>query len=340
VATQAIPQPQRRKGFTPFPNDVLLDWPRLASGDSQVFTLMYLNSETTGAARAPKTAPPYWSRPITTEELAAFARCSVRAVQLAVEDLAGRKVIERKRASGGAWLYHIPFDKWPRLPDRPPKVVLISGDAEDAEEDTDPDASSTKGQVIPVFDKPQRVRAGARPRPRELPAAAGKLRLTSSSEIEYTASLCDGLLMVDLRVPEGETKANTKRNKFRFDPGKSKKTQETALALAGGESFGVFVGMASSAGLYLPDTDSVELRRMQKFWAALTAADQTACLTGIAKRVDAGEFDDPTFRPFALNYLTKRKWLQPIRAAASKAARKSAEIRRQAQRLDEILGGL
>ena len=83
MSSQPIPEPQRRKGFTPFPNDVLMDWPRLLSGNAQVFTVMYIDSETTGAVRARGTDPPYWSRPISTDELAAFARCTVRAMQLA-----------------------------------------------------------------------------------------------------------------------------------------------------------------------------------------------------------------------------------------------------------------
>ena len=124
MSTQPIPEPQRRKGFTPFPNDVLLDWPRLLSGNAQVFTVMYINSETTGAVRAPGTKPPYWSRPISTDEFAAFGRCTVRAIQLALDDLVARKVVEKKSSLHGAFRYHIPFETWAKLPDRPTRLSV------------------------------------------------------------------------------------------------------------------------------------------------------------------------------------------------------------------------
>lgn len=324
MSSQPLPQPERRKGFTMYQNDVLLDWPRLASGDAQVFLLMYVNSETTGAARAPKTKAPYWSRPISIEELAGFARCTVRAIQLASDDLSNRGVIERKKSGAGAWKFHIPFETWPNLPDRPPKVVCISDEAEDAEEDTD-DATSTKGTVIPVFEKPQRVKPGARPRPKELPAAAGKLRLCSTHEIEYTATLCDGLLQVELTVTD-QGKPEAKRNSFRFEDGNSNKTKRNDFFLPQIESFQTFERACRLAGL---SYSKVDLKDMLAEWRGLSAEDQAKAVQGLADRKAAGEFDNPMYRPLPVNYLAKRIWERAVRKRMSKADQKADEVRRR-----------
>lgn len=320
MSTQPIPEPQRRRGFTPFPNDVLLDWPRLLSGNAQVFTLMYINSETTGAARDPKTKPPYWSRPITIEEFAAFARCSVRAIQLAVNDAVDRKVIERKASFHGASRYHIPFETWAKLPDRPTNVIPIS-EAEEPEENPPEDESKRVG-ALPVFSKPQRLRGGARPRPKELPAAASKLRVTSDAEIEYTGTVCDGILFLEFKVPKGERVASEKRNIFRSDSDKSNKLNNSVIS---DPLFSELELAARKAGLSHSPTD---LAKAYQQWTKLDAGEQRAAIRGLADRHAAGEFDNATFIPLVQNYLKNKTWHRAVRRPASKADAKLESRRR------------
>jgi hypothetical protein len=321
MASNPLPQPQRRKGFTPFPNDVLLDWPRLLSGNAQIFTVMYLNSETTGAVRTRGTEPPYWSRPINNEELAGFARCSVRAIQLAVDELVERKVIERKSSFRGAFRYHIPFDVWPSLPDRPTNVVPISAESEEPEEESEEESRPT-GQVVPVFSKPQRLRGGARPRPKELPGAASKLRVTSNGEIEYMGTLCDGVLSIELNIPKGEDSAKGSHKTFQNRDPKSNKTH---VGVVDDRAFAQFERAARKAELSFSKSDLVA---MHKQWAKLSAEERATATQGLLDRAAAGEYSNPTYRPLPQNYLAKRMWERAIRKPAGKAEAKMDERRR------------
>jgi hypothetical protein len=331
LATQVLPQPQRRNGFTPFPNNVLLDWPRLLSGNAQIFTVMYLNSETTGAARARGTEPPYWSRPIPTEELAGYARCTVRAIQLALDELVSRKVIERKGLR-----YHLPFETWPALPDRPANVVPISEEAEDAEEDTDD--AAVGGQVLTVFAKPQRVRSGHRPRPKELPAPAGKLRVTADSEVEYTGTICAGILHLEFKIPKSEHEAKEKRNIFQNRGSKSNKPQEHGLI--DDRPFSEFERTARKVGMSFSKAD---IGAMYQQWLKIkTREEQKAAIQGLLDRHAAGAFDDPTFIPLPQNYLKKRIWERAVRKPAGKNSgdflRNIQSARRITQELDRKAG--
>jgi hypothetical protein len=208
---------ERRRGFTPLPNQSLPDWPRLVSGDAQMLSILFINSE----LHLPrKTGEPAlkWTRPISKEELAAFVRCTVRAIEIAFKDLLARKVLLSKKAGPGVWRYAIPFETWPELPDRPWKVVPIV-ESEQAEEETEEEAKKPRGEVIPVYSKPQKLRAGTRSRPKDVPGIVGKLQLEAGSEIEFDARLCDGILTVrakgELAANEGRTKGAENRNTFR-----------------------------------------------------------------------------------------------------------------------------
>jgi hypothetical protein len=340
LATQTLPQPERRKGFTPFPNDVLLDWPRLLSGNAQVFTVMYINSETTGAARARGTSPPYWSRPIATEELAGFARCGVRTIQLALDELISRKVIERKASLHGACRYHIPFETWAGLPDRPTNVVPISGDPEELEAES-PDATPDMGQVIAVFSKPQRLRSGLRPRPKELPVAAGKLRVTSDADVEYTGTICAGVLHLDFKIPkDGRTKGEAQRS---ISENGSSKYQKTQHGIVDDRHFSEFERTARRVGMSFSKTDLVA---MYKEWLKIqTREDQLAAIKGLLDRHEAGEFSDPTFIPLPQNYLRKRTWERAIRKPSGekgddKFLRNMAAARRLGREMDRKAGRL
>jgi hypothetical protein len=329
LATQPIPAPQRRKGFTPFPNDVLLDWPRLLSGNAQIYTVMFLNSETTGAARDAGTKPPYWSRPITTAELAAFGRCTIRSIQLAVDELVDRKVIERKNSVNGSARYHIPFDTWPVLPDRPSNVVPIT-EAEEPEADTEED-TNPQGEVIPVFSKPQRLRAGLRPRPKELPAAAGKLRVTADSEVEYTGTLCAGVLTLEFKIPKGEQEAKAKRNIFRNADPKSHKTQS---GLVNDRPFADFERTARKVGMSFSKAD---LGPMYTQWLKIaTRKEQLEAIQGLIDRQAAGEFSDPTFIPLPQNYLKKRMWERAIRKASGRSGKSADDFVRTVEEAKRI----
>jgi hypothetical protein len=200
----------------------MMDWPRLASGDAQVFSLMYIVQECSWQAKV------NWSRPIRNEELAQFGRCTVRAIEIGINDLVARKVVLRKKSKGG-YSYYVPFETWPELPDRPPKVVPITGEPEELPDDTEgTDGSTLAGVVLPVYEKPQRLRGGARPRAKELPAPAAKLRLTSNTDVEFTAFMRDGHLDIALTVPRhGENQANGKRNEIRNAVAKSSDVKQS-----------------------------------------------------------------------------------------------------------------
>ena len=103
----------------------------------------------------------------------------------------------------------IPGQSFPR----PATVVPIS-EAEEPEEETAEDEAERAG-ALPVFSKPQRLRGGARPRPKELPAAASKLRVTSDSEIEYSGTICDGILFLEFKVPKPDGQARQSEIYFR-----------------------------------------------------------------------------------------------------------------------------
>jgi hypothetical protein len=321
MATQVLPAPQRRKGFTPFPNDVLLDWPRLMSGNAQIFTVMYINSETTGAARARGTQPPYWSRPISTEEFAGFARCTVRAIQLAIDDLVARKVIERKGATGSVCRYHLPFETWPALADRPSTVVPIES-AEEPEEETEEEAAARAKGAIPVFTKPQRLRGGARPRPKELPAAASSLRVTADSEVEYSGTLCNGILSLEFKIPKGEYSAKRGEKDF---AGFDSKPNRTHAGVVDDKDFKRFVHVAREVGLPF---SGVDLGSTYQAWQKLTLADRAAAIQGLTDRQAAGEYDNPTFRPLPQNYLKRRMFERVIRKPAGAEDSKAERFRR------------
>jgi hypothetical protein len=209
MSAAPLPRPEPRKGFSPLPNECLWDWSRLASGDAQVLSILFINAEL-NPPRDRGVPPPKETRAITDNELAAFARCTVRALQIARDDLVARKVITAKKSGVGAFRYGIPWETWSGLPDRPSKVVSIA-EAEQADDVPDDDPSQPRGEVLKVFTKPQRVRAGGRTRPKELPRAAGKVQFEAENEIEFDARMCDGVLTV--RAKSGEQPANATRKK-------------------------------------------------------------------------------------------------------------------------------
>ena len=296
------PEPQRRGGFTPLPNECLWDWSRLVSGDAQILSILFINSEIHTLRKKGSPVPKWTGRAITNEELAQFARCTVRAIEIGVGDLVARKVIERKKTARGH-VYSIPFASWAELPDRPSKVVTL-GEAEDAEEESEDEAKKPKGQVFAVFSKPQKVRPGTRTRPKELPAAAGRLQFEAETEIEFDARMCDGILTIRAKGESGTgTKGEEKRNRLRVDSTQLPSNQQPS-------NFHVYENAWLKHGINAAPGDWSEARAA---WSQLSMEEQLAAVKGVLDRFEQGEYDDPRFIQLPQNYLRKKLWMRPVR---------------------------
>jgi len=308
MSTSPLPRPeiQRRNGFAPLPNECLWDWARLASGDAQLLSILFINSEI-HVFRKKGDPPLKWTRAISNEELAQFARCTVRAIEIAIGDLTARKVINRKKA-GKAYAYQIPWETWSELPDRPSKVVVL-GEAEPAEEESEDEAKRPKGQVLAVFSKPQKVRAGGRTKPKDLPAAAGRLQFEAESEIEFDARMCDGILTIRAKSEEiakrTSTKGEDKRNRFR-----NPDTQ--VLDSKHHSNFHLFETAWLKHGINAAPDDWSGARAA---WLELDTAQQLAAVKGVHDRFEQGEYDpkEPKWIHLPQNYLRKKLWMRPVR---------------------------
>jgi len=232
VAASSSPT-RRRGGFSPFPHQVLSDWPRLVSGDTQIYSIMLIVSETLGAVPDKQGRKPEWSRSITNEELANHCRCrSVRTVEIAIKDLVDRKVIRRKKSTSGGYAYQVPFETWPELPDRQCKVVAMPTGVEEPEQEpeTENDTVAPSDKPIQVFDKLQHVKPGARPKAKQLPALSSQLRVFSDCDITYNALLrpSKGILEVHIQKAESQTNGEENRKALRKTVSKAKIPQESA----------------------------------------------------------------------------------------------------------------
>jgi len=214
---------ERRKGFTPLPNECLWDWSRLVSGDAQVLSILYINSEL-HPPRDPGVPAPKQTRVIPNEELAAFARCTVRAVELGMGDLMARHVVEGKKVGPGRYRYSIPFQTWPELPDRPAaKVVALTVESRPADEEAPEEIKRPRGQIEAIYEHPQIVRPGTRTRKKEFPGAksASWFQTENEGQIdqEVYPYLCDGVLVIRIKGKEQTNSTGTKgeqpRNQFR-----------------------------------------------------------------------------------------------------------------------------
>ncbi len=334
MSAAAVPRPERRQGWAPIPNECLWDWARLVSGDAQIFSILYINSEIHTPRK--KGAPvPQWTRPISNEEFARFGRCTVRAIQIALGDLLNRKVVECKK-SGKGFAYRIAFESWPELPDRPSKVVPITG-AQPAEEESEEEANKPRGEVVALFDKPQKVRAGGRTRPKSLPSAAGKLQFEAETEIEFDARMCDGILTIRAKGEtiraKGETKGEQKRNGFRSNDTQVQSNQRR-------DNFHVFEAAWLNHGINAAPDDWAQARST---WNVLALSDQLAAVKGIESRFEQGEYDDPKYIPLPQNYLKKKLWMRPVRPRKTETESKlQSNIKKAvewARGVDEQLGG-
>jgi hypothetical protein len=279
-----------------------------------VFSILFINSEIHTLRKKGTLAPKWTARAITNEELAQFARCTVRAIEIAVGDLVARKVIERKKTAKG-YVYALPFASWAGLPDRPSKVVTL-GEAESADEETEDDAARPRGEVKAVFAKPQKVRAGGRTRPKELPAAAGKLQFEAETEIEFDARMCDGVLTIRAKGEQHtSTKGEQKRNGFRVDSKEVPPNQRLS-------NFHLFEQVWLKQGINASPEDWAAARAA---WSELDTAEQLSAVKGVTDRFERGEYDDPTFIPLPQNYLRKKLWMRPVRGR--KAVQKATVFR-------------
>lgn len=144
-----------------------------------MFSLKLIQHETPFGPEAGK-----WTRSITNEELADFCRCTVRAIQYAMEDLVTRGVVKRQAKPGG-FQYSIPFEAWPELPDRPPapKPVVVS------------DRPNTHNS--------RKLRAGQRSPVRPLPEPAQGVQYESDLDgVAVTEEVIAGKMLVTISAKE------------------------------------------------------------------------------------------------------------------------------------------
>lgn len=175
--------PQRREGFAKLPNSALLDFARLMSGNVQILSVLYINSENQWAGER------RWTRAITHEELAKVTRTTVRAVELKVKDLIDRKVLQAKKTSKGT-MYHIPFETWAELPDMPDPVTGVPVPVADAEA-----GEETPVKFAPAFKTRFKVEPGKRTKPIKLEqGAADQIQFDTNVPIECDGSFHQGIL--------------------------------------------------------------------------------------------------------------------------------------------------
>lgn len=325
MSAAPLPRPaiERRQGFAPLPNHCLWDWARLASGDAQVMSILFINSEL-HLPTSKRPANPKWTNPISNEEFAAFCRCTVRAIETAFKDLLERKVIVRRKALGG-YAYGIPFETWPGLPDRPSKVVVLNTEVEPAPEETSDEAAKTRGHAIPVHDKRQTVKAGGRTRPVEFKGAIpGKMQVRSQFAFEYDAYIQDGtLVFMALSVEQtAKGKENTKTQSVAFSDEQPHKNQLS--------NFHLFETAWLENGVNAGPEDWAGARAA---WSRLDTAKQLAAVAGIHERFQAGQYNlrEARYIPLPQNYLQNEHWLRPVGRKSAKAFKDEATVRRSLQ---------
>lgn len=305
------PEVKRRNGFTPSPNACLWDWPRLVSGDAQVFSLQYINSETLGAIRDKGTPPPAWSRVITNEELAAFCRCTVRAIEMALSDLIGRTVLERKKIPGKGFAYHIPFDRWPELPDRPSKVVAIdtpTGVEESIDENQDPVVKDATFYDL----GDQKLRKDKKTRQTKLPYQPDWATYQADMDgIIIRKSLSNGVLTTHIFASEcvekakREQEAKSERSGLRVD--RAQPSEKAELS-----NFHLFQNVYLTHGINFAPDDWAGARAV---WVRMDIKKRLAAVAGLQARFDQKEYDpaDPKWIHKPYNYLEKEIWLATVR---------------------------
>jgi hypothetical protein len=223
--------PTPRKGFTPFPNEYCLEWPRLISGNAQIFSVMYINTEI--HVPRDKGAPvPHWSRPITDEELATVCRCTVRAIEIAIKDLVERSVVQKKRVGRG-WAYHIAFEKWPSLPDIPPsKPPVALPDPNPAPEETEDEAKAAASisDVEVILVERVSLRPGRRTKPMKFKTAPDAIQVDTNISAELSITEKAGVARITLVSKQEQTKSEEMRKSFRQPATQAiEKTQTTNL---------------------------------------------------------------------------------------------------------------
>ena len=179
-------QPVAREGFAKLPNSALLHFSRLMSGNVQLLSVIYINAENQWDGKR------RWTRPISHEELTKVTRCGIRAVESKLKDLVDRGVLEAKKTSAG-YSYHIPFEKWPDLPDMPSDLPEVAVPSDLLPTDETIEDAKTKAEFKPAFKAPGRIRveAGKKTKPIEISAgAADKIQFDSDTNFDFE---CDGV---------------------------------------------------------------------------------------------------------------------------------------------------
>jgi hypothetical protein len=229
----------------------------------------------------------------------------VRAIEIAIGDLVARKVIERKKTAKG-YVYHIPFETWSELPDRPAKVVSIEEVAEPADEETGDESPDAQKGAVAVVPNWQKVKAKGRTRPVAFPekAVPDKLRIRTEDGIEYRSFIVGNTLDVEIRREQeakGEQKAT--RNQLRVDSTQVPSNQQPS-------NFHLFENVWLRHGINAAPKDWAAARVI---WSKMGINAQLAAVKGVTDRFDQGEYEDPRFIPLPQNYLRDELWMRSVR---------------------------
>lgn len=198
AAPARIPRKRRDRGFTPLPNQHLDDLIRATASSHALLSIaLMIVQETLGAARAPATPPPEYSRPITIDEFAARIGSDSRTVEWAIAaslDRDGSPGLFRRRRAGRGWCYAVCFDNLRRFRRKPEKQP--EEEVQEAQDDAAEGEQKDKRNVL----RPLRLRKGCSKR-LQLPVAVQSVRVEATADVDVEPSIEDGLLSLRIGSP-------------------------------------------------------------------------------------------------------------------------------------------
>jgi hypothetical protein len=223
AARSGDPFKKRRAGYTPLDHrQVFYNLSRLTAGKTQVLCILYVLQATAGVSRAAGESAPLESQPISTEEFAWFAgEKDLRTVQAALKDLCDRKVLLRRIATRGEYIYSAPVQTWEKLASFvPPKKPVDSAealDAEDTSEDhqSEEQANSQRGNLrsnqpeprvkIRLVPKPLALAPNQSSKAIEVPIEADieKVQFHSNGNVQVDPVIHRGILRISIRLGAG-----------------------------------------------------------------------------------------------------------------------------------------
>lgn len=151
------------------------------------------------------------------------------------------------------------------------------------------------------------------------------IRTPSHSGEHVRTEIQTGGLPVPEPVPEPEP-----------EPGSATRVSSPAkLKVVRDESWEIFSDVALRAGMRASDD---EFRNVgEDLWPPLDYEQKRLAIDGVKLRVASGEYADPAFVPLLENYVKKRLWTRPPRAAPSRGMDRKAAANKDFERrvLDE-----